>query len=291
MNPIDSHPAALLLALGAAVCFGGALVVTQFGLRHTTPLWGAAISIIATVVFWWPISGVFIDWAETRPDALILFALVGLFYPALVMMLTYESNRILGPTLTGTASSTTPVFAVVSSVLLLGERPSVTVVLGCMIVVMGLATLSMKAPMRLPSRWHVMLPLAAAMLRGIAQSLLKLGLIAHPSPFTAALVSYTVSAAVVWSAAAGRSAPGARRLTKKSVMWFVCVAALNGTAVMMMCYALQYGSVAIVSPVIATYPLFTIVFSATLLQREELTWKTITGAMLTVAGVAIISGG
>src|SRR4030095_8404681 len=172
MYPIDSHlasVAALPFAFGAALCFGAALVVAQFGLRHTTPLWGAAISIVATVVFWWPISGFLIDWAVTRLDALIIFALVGLFYPALVMMLTYESNRILGPTLTGTASSTTPVFAVASSVLLLGERPSAAVLLGGVIVVAGLATLSMKAPMRVRSRWHVALPLTAAMLRGIAQ--------------------------------------------------------------------------------------------------------------------------
>jgi drug/metabolite transporter (DMT)-like permease len=58
---------------------------------------------------------------------------------------------------------------------------------------------------------------------------------------------------------------------------------------MLMCYAFQYGTVGVVSHVIATYPLFTIAFSAILLKREKFTWKTIAGAMLTVVGVAIIS--
>ena len=36
---------AIVLAIVAAACFGGGIVVTQFGLRHVHPLSGAAISI------------------------------------------------------------------------------------------------------------------------------------------------------------------------------------------------------------------------------------------------------
>jgi len=281
---------ALLYALTSAACFGGALVVTQAGLRHATPLWGAAISIAFTVALWWPLAAFVVDWSEWRAGALVVFALVGLFYPAVVMMLTYESNRVLGPTLTGTASSTTPVFAVASSMLLLGERPALTVALGGLIIVAGLATLSMKAPMRVAPGWYLLLPLSGAVLRGLAQSLIKLGLMTWPSPFTAALITYTISAGVVWSAAS-RSATDASRLTAKSVLWFACVAALNGTAVLLMCCALQHGNVGVVSPIVATYPLFTMVFSAFFLKREELTPRAILAAALTVAGVVAVARG
>lgn len=280
---------ALLFALAAAVCFGAALVVAHLGLRHATPRWGAAISIAFTLLLWWPLSRLLVDWSEWQAGALAIFVLVGLFYPGIVMMLTYQSNRILGPTLTGAASSTTPVFAVASSLLLLGEYPAAQVTVGGAIVVAGLVMLSLKAPMRFAPGWHLVLPLSAAALRGIAQSLIKLGLLVWPSPFTAALMSYTTSAAVVWSAAAGR--PGASRITKQGVLWFAGVGALNGTAVLLMCYALHHGSVGVVSPIIATYPLFTMVFSAALLKREELTWKSVAGAVLTVAGVTIVATG
>jgi len=281
---------ALLYALTSAACFGGALVVTQLGLRHATPLWGAAISIAFTLVLWWPLAGFVVDWSEWQSGALIVFALVGLFYPAVVMMLTYESNRVLGPTLTGTASSTTPVFAVAFSVLLLGERPALTVVLGGSIIVAGLVTLSGKAPMRDAPGWHLLLPLSGAALRGLAQNLIKLGLLMWPSPFIAALITYTISAGVVWSAAS-RSSAHPCCLTVKSVLWFACVAALNGTAVLLMCYALQHGNVVVVSPIVATYPLFTMVFSAIFLKREELTLRVILAAVLTVAGVVVVARG
>ena len=97
------------------------------------PVLGAAISITFTLLLWWPLSFL-VDWSEWQSGALGIFVLVGLFYPGVVMMLTYESNRILGPTLTGTASSTTPVFAVASSMLLLGERPAAQATVGGAIV-------------------------------------------------------------------------------------------------------------------------------------------------------------
>ena len=280
---------ALPCALAAAICFGGALVVTHLGLRHATPVRGAAISITFTLLLWWPLAHFLVDWSQWQAGALAIFASVGLFYPGVVMMLTYESNRLLGPTLTGAASSTTPVFAVVSSMLLLGERPDAQVTAGGLIVVTGLVMLSRKAPMRLAPGWHLVLPLSAAALRGIAQSLIKLGLLIWPSPYTAALLSYTTSAAVVWSAAARRSVTRSSPITWRSLLWFAAVGALNGSAVLLMCYALQHGSVGVVSPVIATYPLFTLMFSAALLRREELTWKSCAGSVLTVAGVAIIA--
>src|SRR5262245_3505778 len=196
---------AMFLALAAATCFGGALVLTHCGLRHATPLWGAAISITFTVLLWWPLSRLAVDWSQAQAGALLVFVGVGLFYPAAVMMLTYESNRALGPTLTGTASSTTPIFAVASSMLVLGERPSGSILAGGALIVLGLVLLSLKAPLRAAPGWRLVLPLSAAALRGCAQTLLKLGLTIWPSPYTAALLSYSASAAVVWSAAAGEA--------------------------------------------------------------------------------------
>jgi drug/metabolite transporter (DMT)-like permease len=210
-----------------------------------------------------------------------------LFYPGAVTLLTYESNRVLGPTLTGTASSTTPVFAVACSVLLLGERPPILVVVGGLVIVAGLILLAMRAPLHGAQGWRLLLPLSAAALRGAAQSLIKVGLLLWPSAFAATLMTYTASAAVVGAAA---GAPrGSRRFARAALPWFAGVAALNGTAVLLMCYALERGTVGVVSPIVATYPLFTMVFSAVLLKEERLTRLGILGALLTVAGVVLVA--
>lgn len=277
-----------LLALGSAACFGSALVVTQFGLRHAAPIAGATVSVTFTLLAWCALAPLLLDVGGWHLGAVALFALVGLFYPAIVTLLTYESNRQLGPTLTGAVSCTAPLFAVVTAVSFLGERLSAPVAIGGAVVIAGLMLLTTRAPLRTAPGWRLLLPVSGAALRGIAQALTKLGFVLWPNPFAAAFVGYTTSAAIMWGATAARSGPGARRLTRTGVLWFVAVGTLNGGAVLLMYYALNIGTVSVVSPIVATYPLFTMLFSALFLKTETLGARAIAGVVLAVAGVGFI---
>lgn len=161
--------AAPLIALAAAVCFGSTLVVAQFGFRHAAPLAGATVSILFTAAVWWILSPLFLDLQGWQVEALLIFGVVGLFYPALVTLLTSESNR-LGPTLTGAVGCTAPLFAVLTAVLFLGEHVSLPVAAGGAIVVVGLIVLSARAPLNTPPGWRLLLPLSGAAMRGVAQT-------------------------------------------------------------------------------------------------------------------------
>lgn len=284
----NMNTAAPLLALAAAACFGSALVVAQFGFRHAAPLAGGTVSVLFTTAVWWTLSPLFLDLAAWHAQALILFAVVGLFYPALVTLLTYESNVRLGPTLTGAVSCTAPLFAVLAAILFLGERVAPAIAAGGAIVVIGLVVLSARAPLRTPPGWRLALPLSGALLRGVAQTLSKLALVLWPSPFAAALVGYTVSAAVMAATGAAASGWTGLRMSRAGVLWFMGVGALNGSAVLLLYYALNVGTVSVVSPIVATYPLFTMLFSAIFLKTETLSPKAIAGVVLAIAGVAVI---
>jgi drug/metabolite transporter (DMT)-like permease len=281
------NTAAPLLALLAAACFGSALIVTQFGLRHASPLVGATVSVTFTLIAWCVLSPLLLDLAAWHTAALVIFAVVGLFYPALVTLLTYESNRQLGPTLTGAVSCTAPIFAVITAVLFLGERLTIPAAVGGAVIVAGLLVLTARAPLRSAPGWRLALPVSGAVLRGIAQTMTKLGLLLWPSPFMAALVGYATSAAVMWSANAVQRNAGPA-ITRAGIFWFVAVGTLNGAALLLMYYALNIGSVVVVSPIVATYPLFTMLFSAIFLRTETLTPKAIMGVIMAVSGVAVI---
>ena len=88
--------AALALAVLSSLCFGIALVTSRVGLRTLDPRSGAAISIpTATVLF--ALAAPFAFDAEGfSARAALLFALVGLFFPAIVTILTFRSNELLG---------------------------------------------------------------------------------------------------------------------------------------------------------------------------------------------------
>lgn len=279
-----------LFALLAAVCFGSALVVTQFGLRHASPLAGGTISVTFTVLLWLPISPALADFSAWHLGGLLVFALVGIFYPCAVMGFTYESNRVLGPTLTGAMSSITPLFATAAAIVGLGERPTISVVVGGFITIVGLVLLALRAPMRTAPGWRLALPLSGAALRGIAQTLTKFGLTMWPNPFAAALVSYATSMAVLWGVGMAIPRP-APRFTRAAVLWFVAVGILNGSAVLLMYHALHLGTVSAVSTIVATYPLFTLTLSAIFLKTERLNKIVVLGAGMIAIGIAIVVKG
>ena len=103
----------ILIALASAFCFALALVLTQFGLRTTAPLTGAAIAVPTTALLFLVISPLTVAWDQWASPSATTFAVVGLFFPVAVTLLTFSANRRIGPNLTGTLGNLTPLFAVV----------------------------------------------------------------------------------------------------------------------------------------------------------------------------------
>lgn len=277
------------LALLAAALYGTALVTTYYGLRHMEALAGARVSIPSATLLFWLLTP-FVEFSGWHPGALALFALVGLFYPAAVTLLTFVGNRRLGPTVAGTIGSTTPLFAVLGAALFLGEAPGGREFIATATIVLGTMALSRPAagvPQDL-QRSALWMPWSAALLRALAQVLSKAGLALWASPFAAALVGYTLSTAIVWTAGWLVSGGKPPAFTRRGVAWFVLTGVLNGAAVLAMYFALTTGPVRVVAPVVATYPLFTLVLSALFLRHEQLTGRLIAGVALTVAGVVIL---
>lgn len=279
-----------LLALLSAACFGAALVVVHFGLRHVPSHTAARISLTTACVLWLLLAPLLLDLSAWHAAAAAIFALVGLFYPAAVTVLTYRSNRLIGPTLTGTISSATPLFATALAVGFLGERLTPGVAAGGSVVVAALVMLAWQPGTQFPVGWRIVLPLSSAALRAAAQALSKLGLTLWPNPYAATFIGYAVSAAAIWTVPQ-RGERGSRAHVRAAFPWFAAAGALNGSGLLLLNHALQTGRVSVVAPLAALYPLFTMLFSAAFIRTEALTRRTIAGALLAVAGVVLLVSG
>ncbi len=282
--------AALALAVSSSLCFGLALVTSRIGLRSLDARSGAAISVPTATLLFALAAPFALDTAGFTLRAALWFAGVGVFFPALVTLLTFRSNEQLGPTITSAISSTTPLFAVLAAVWLLGERISGHALLACLAIVGGAIVLTWKQSAVRPgfTGWALLWPVAGAVVRGLAQAGAKAGLVLWPSPLAASLIGYTVSsAAVIGTSALGRSKRPA--LTRPGLAWFVLTGALNGGAVLLMYGALSLAPVSLVAPVVATYPLVTVLLSALVLREEALTARMIGGAATMVLGVVYLT--
>jgi drug/metabolite transporter (DMT)-like permease len=286
---MDMHVTAL--ALGAATLFGLALVLTQLGLRQVSALRGAAMSVPTTAVLFLLLSPVALDTSTLHAKSLALFALAGCLFPATVTLLTFEANRRIGPHLTGALGNLTPLFAVLIAFVVLGEVPrsgqlaAIAVILSGVLLLMGARPGTMASGL---SAAALALPIAGALIRGLVQPVVKLGLETWPSPFAAALIGYIVSTSVILSTGLVREGPAFLAYEGRSWRLFAAVGVCNGLAVLSMYAALARGPVTVVAPLVACYPLATLAFSRLLIGSGDITLRLVVGAAVTVAGVALL---
>jgi drug/metabolite transporter (DMT)-like permease len=281
------------LALGAAACLGLALVLTQIGLRHLSPLRGAGISVPSSAAAYLALAPFVLDLSDFDASGALLFAVSGCLFPATVTLLTFEGNRRVGPSITGALGNLSPVFAILMAVVLLGEIPRMGQLGGLAVILAGVL-LIIGAPRSMPRHffgWTIVLLLLACFIRGLVQPLVKLGLAYWPSPFAASLIAYIVSATVILSAGLARE--GRAALLEPPHGWtvFVPVGLLNGFSVILIYAALMRGSVAVVAPLLACYPLATLVWSRLILGAGGVGWRVVLGVGITVAGVALLLRG
>jgi DME family drug/metabolite transporter len=129
---------------------------------------------------------------------------------------------------------------------------------------------------------------AASAIRGVVQPIVKFGFEWWPNPIAAAVVSYTVSSTVLIVSALRRAGGTVPDIDHRGALWFAAVGLCNGLSVLAMYGALVYGPVAIISPLIASYPLVTMLLSRVFLSKEDLRPQLIAGVTVTVCGVILL---
>ena len=281
---------AIILSLVAAAFLGAGLVSTQFGLKHVHPLSGASISIPTfTLIFL--LASPFLLAGETIVwRAVPIFAAVGLVFPALLTLLTFAGNRALGPIVTSSLGNISPLFAVLLAVVLLHEPLRLLQFVGLLLSIGGVLviTVTRTEHMRDWRTWALLMPLGAAVLRGVIPPIIKIGLEIWPSPIAAGLVGYVFSTFVVLIVARVRNGRFIVQAPRVGRLWFAATGISNGVGTLLFYVALGHGPVSVVTPLVATYPLVTVALSALVLGRTAGGLRLAAGSALTVTGVVLL---
>jgi drug/metabolite transporter (DMT)-like permease len=282
---------AMLLALASTLCFGAAFVLAQIALRWMPPWLGAAFSVPTSTLFFWCLTPFAVDVSHADWHAAVIFAGVGLLFPATVTLLNFESNRLVGPNIAGALGGLAPLFAILLAWLLLGEHLRLFQLFGIAAIAIGVMLMfrgGRLAPTT-ASLWMLLPPLTAAAIRGVVQPVIKLGLERWPNAIAAVIIGYTMSSAVLIAFAVLTNRGVPRNSDRRGALWFAGVGLCNGLAVLLMYAALEHGPVVLVSPLVATYPLITVLLSHLFLKDEEpVSASLIAAVAATVAGVIVL---
>ena len=280
----------LVFGLLAAIFFGLSAIPAKRGLSHTDTQTGALISILTVVaVFlisspWWMRSS---DWFTT---GFWIFAATGLFHPALSLYFTLESMDRAGAPVSAPLAATSPIFAALTAMILLGEIMTLLIAIGTLVTMCGVMSLTWIPGTGITKvmRIALLFATAAAVIRGLINTTGKFGLDLMPNAMMAGFLSHTVGGLgvlVVYKLRRGRlpfntSGAGLRAFGLSGCFIAIAIACMYS--------ALLRDSVTLVSPVIGTYPVFTLL-AALALKEEKITLQIAGGVTVVVAGVVLIN--
>jgi drug/metabolite transporter (DMT)-like permease len=280
-----------LIALAAALSYATSGIAAKRGLRHSTPLTVTLVSLLIHSVGLCTLVLVTSGIPAVPPLALFLFFITGTLQPV-IRLFTYAGIHHMGASRGTTVRGSHPLFSVTIAILFLGESANLWILCGTVLIVFGVTLISWQtaAPGGSYRWWHIAFPLGAALLAGISHPIRRyaLGLADEPLFFaaTVGLVS------LFWMGSYMLSPLCRERPTwhRKAIGPFLLAGTFETLGILLVMLALSVGQVVVVSPIVATSPLWILLGTWLFLQGiERLTLRTVIGAMAVVAGTIAIT--
>ncbi|MGD9240681.1 MAG: EamA family transporter [Desulfobacterales bacterium] len=286
---------AATLAIAAAFLYGLAMIMAQIGLKDTDTFSGALISMIFSYIGSLFIFIYFVPISHFASWALIYFLIAGLCGPCLGRFLLFIGINRVGSSIASTLYSIKPLFSAIAAVLILGEHLTTGIAAATVIMVAGLAIVSFEeSGKKIESAWSkkdLIFPIMAGAAYGLSHVFRKIGLNINHEPLMGVVVQNVTALSFSMILALFRK--NQQQVTVNSPKAWV-VFGLSGIFSVLgqlaLFYALNIGSVIIVSPLSAISPLFVIVFAGIFLRKvERVTWKIVLGAVLIIGGTFMLS--
>ena len=266
-----------------------------FGSNSTT---AATVSLISTFVIFLALLLVFYPSELPGIRALVYYLAAGVLAPGLFRFFLYSAISRIGVAVTSLSTNIFPLVASLIAVSFLGERLTIFKGVG-MLFTMGAAFLA--APrsekrifdLEILKNRGFLLGLTAAIVRGGSEVLRKAGLIEFNAPIAGAAIGnlggFLFSMVLLAVSNSTRSALNHQR---KSFWYFILSSLFVVGAWIVGFYALSYGEVVRVAPIVGTVPLITVLLSAVMLRGlEQVTTRIVLASLLAVFGVAAIRFG
>jgi uncharacterized membrane protein len=276
------------LALASALCSAVATILIQRGLRRSNFYAGFWINVVVGMIGLWSTVLLFVPREEYSWRAVPYFVVSGVVGTAAGRLFRVVAIEKVGASVTASISNLTPLIATGLAVVLLGERVTLPILMGTLVIVAGTVLLSLSGKYVGFHPRHLIHPFLSASCFGVVQVIRKLGLVHAGALFGAAT---NITAAMVASTAFVLATGNleALRCNRRSLLYFVGGGIAENGGVLLLLVALGLGEVSVVIPLSATAPLFVLLLAYVFPSGvERLGWRLVVGAILVVAGVFLL---
>jgi drug/metabolite transporter, DME family len=277
-------------SLQAALCFSIAHILIRRGLVESNAITGSFISLSISATILCLLVPFFVpSWAFWNP-AIGYFVLAGIFAPGIGRTLSYVGIERVGVARSVPIVNASPIFASIFAVVYLGEAWVVQNIAGTLLVICGVIMLStVKSTEGEWRKMDIIYPVLGAVAFGISANLRKGGLDATNVPVLGAAVTAATAALLALALLRVNGGREAFKLSRRSAAWLFTAGFFNTAAMLSVFYALSFGKVVIVEPLVSSNPVLTLVLTAIFLKDlEVLSARVIVGSLLAVVGTILV---
>lgn len=278
----------LLSALG----FAASHILIRRGLAQSNPVAGFCISITISAVTLWTLALLYVPLESFWTRAIWYFALGGLFASGLGRMFVYFGIDRVGVARSVPVASTSPMFASVLAVLMLGEPWSLQAFFGTALVIIGVVIISRTQVHRMEWRARdLIFPLMAALSFALSANVRKFGFLIANLPLMASTVNATTGLLLAGLMLGSQGGVSVLQMSRRIFGWLVAAGICNTLGMLFNFYALSTGNVVIVEPLISTNPAMSVILSAIFLRDVETVNLPIAiGVICTTLGTLLLIG-
>ncbi len=281
------------LALLAAFSYALFTLCGWFGLQHSTPLAATIVSLLARTILLWTaviFTGGIPVFARL---ALIVFVILGILQ-SVTSLLTFVGLHRIGTSRSQPLRNTYPLWSALIAIIVMHEMASAMILAGTLLIVVGVVLISWKPDVPPPGYrwWHIVYSLAAGVMAGVAFPLRRYGLTITDEPvFFAAVVAVVSLAGAVPYVWLSRDRRGSM-WHPMGILHFSLSGVFEGLGALLSLMALSSGRVVIISPIVATTPLWNLIIAIIFLRgKEEINTRTVAGTLSVVIGTIAIAIG
>lgn len=281
---------AVYLALLAAFCFAVSHILIRRALVESNALTASVISLGISAVVAWILALTLVPVSSFGTPALWYFIVGGIFAPGLGRTLNFVGIGRIGVARAVPIVNSSPMFASIFAVVILGEAWPLQNVTGTSLVILGVVILSsVKSAQGEWRKMDVIYPVLGAMSFGVSSTLRKAGLLVDNIPLLGAAITATTGLVFTFVLLQARGGRKIFVLPRRSVGWHLAAGLFNSAAMLLVFYALSVGQVVIVEPLVAANPVLSTVLTAIFLRDlESVSRRVVAGALCTVAGTVLI---